>query len=192
MTRRLWTDQAILQAIRDWTDRHGKPPTSFDWRYAGFGHPSGSTVRLYFETFAEARERAGVSNEVRYGFERYWTRERIANAMLDWTFVHGRWPTKRQWNEPHGGPRVGGAPRPSANTVLKAFGSWQAAKVFAGYDNGGKEDKQTRRYFGRRTSLSWRCAGCGTDDPANTTVGCKTCSWRRKKRNQSTQLAKAA
>lgn len=172
---RFWTNEEIVAAIQRWTSEHGHPPTANDWRYAGYGHPSTATVTLRFGSILTARKAAGAPTRVGYGFETYWTPDRIAASMLDHTLSQGSWPTQRQWNRAHGGPRVGGAIRPCTNTVLRVFGTWEAAKIYAGF---------TPAKEFRAAPADWRCIGCGTDDPKTKTHGCRSCIWRHVKRRK--------
>jgi hypothetical protein len=179
--RELWQDHEILDAIRAWAEEHGQPPTGLNWRCAGYGHPSVVTVREHFGTMEAAVRMAGFNVDRTPGYPVYWTRDRIALAMLDFLFAHGRWPTEREWMRGHGGARTGGAHRPSTTTVRRVFGTWNAAKTYAGWV---EEPERTKP-----VPEGWRCAGCGCDDPNTKTVSCAQCHERHKKRRQRRALA---
>ncbi len=57
--RRRYTDDEILDAIHRWHAEHGEPPRSGDWRRLSDEHPSTSTVKVRFGSWANAIEAAG-------------------------------------------------------------------------------------------------------------------------------------
>lgn len=55
-----WTEQAIIQAIKDWNEIRGEPPKIKDWRYAQPPHwPSAYTAVGKFGTWGRALQAAG-------------------------------------------------------------------------------------------------------------------------------------
>lgn len=57
---------------------------------------------------------------------RYWTHDRILAAFRDWAHAHGRPPRAMEW--------VLATPAtPNAKTVMRRFGSWNAAVASAGF-----------------------------------------------------------
>lgn len=65
--------------------------------------------------------------------DRFWTPERIIQAIQEWNREHGRPPIAPEWVTP--GARVGQiAP---VSTVQREFGSWRAAIQAAGFDGLG-------------------------------------------------------
>jgi hypothetical protein len=67
--------------------------------------------------------------------EQRWTRERVAEAMLDWRRRYGRLPSSYDWSRTHARQRGGEALRrlnagswPSASVVTAVWGSWPAAR----------------------------------------------------------------
>ncbi|MFL5864014.1 MAG: hypothetical protein ACJ780_25125 [Solirubrobacteraceae bacterium] len=70
--------------------------------------------------------------------ERRWTRERVAEAMLDWRRRYGRLPFSYDWSRTHARRRGGEALErlstddwPSAGVVTAVYGSWTAARAAA-------------------------------------------------------------
>lgn len=197
----VWTNEEILDAIRAWAEREGSPPTGLAWRHAGYGHPSVCLVRDRFGTMADAVRAAGfVAERKRGGYPTHWTKDRIAEAFLDHLFANGRWPTQAEWHGGCGAHRTGrGAPRPSATTVKRVFGTWLAAQAYA-----GRSAEDLQRRFGKRRRVSalrragrsagrsfverarkvttWSCAGCGIPERDARTPGCRACSDRASKR----------
>lgn len=62
--------------------------------------------------------------------DRYWTPERIIQAIQEWHRQHGRPPIAPEWVTP--GERVGQIP--PVSTVQREFGSWRAAIQEAGFE----------------------------------------------------------
>jgi hypothetical protein len=60
---RYWTDQAILESLRAWTERSGRQPCAIDWICAGPRHPCASTVRNHFRSWQRALRVAGLAWE---------------------------------------------------------------------------------------------------------------------------------
>ena len=58
--RKLWTDRAVLKAIRAWRKEHGAPPRMEDWRAAGPGRPTTTTVVRMFGSWNAAMVAAKV------------------------------------------------------------------------------------------------------------------------------------
>lgn len=54
-----WPKERIIERIREWEAIHGRPPTSWDWRYASNGYPNYSSVLKRFGSWADAIEAAG-------------------------------------------------------------------------------------------------------------------------------------
>jgi hypothetical protein len=70
--------------------------------------------------------------------ERWWTRERVLQAMLDWRAGYGRLPTSYDWSRTHarrrGGEeltRLGRGEWPAASAVTRPFGTWSTARAAA-------------------------------------------------------------
>jgi hypothetical protein len=66
----------------------------------------------------------------------YWNRERIVAALRAWAQRHGRAPTMQEWQKmpPSSPPGYEHRPRPVAETVKAAFGSWSAGLAAAGLE----------------------------------------------------------
>jgi hypothetical protein len=132
--RRLWTEERILAAIREWAAETGAPPRVRDWSPAHAPEdnagkrrftsergrwPSASVVSERFGSFRAAVEEAGLKSSGRGGARR-WTPERIAAAVLRFEDETGRPPRRVDWQhatEWH----------PTASTVYRVMGSWQSA-----------------------------------------------------------------
>jgi hypothetical protein len=131
----------MLEAIRDWAELTGSPPTLADWSpaHAGAGHegavryrsergrwPSASTVALRFGSFRAALERAGRRVAAPAPGSRWvWTRERIVEAVRRWERESGRPPRRSDWQ--HAADW-----HPAASTVYRPMGSWRVALRAAG------------------------------------------------------------
>lgn len=63
--RSSFTEQDVIQAIRNWHATHGTPPTVRDWHKARDGHPAASTVKYLFGTWGNAIEAAGYPRPTR-------------------------------------------------------------------------------------------------------------------------------
>lgn len=118
-----WTPQAIVDALTAWNEAHGRPPTSVDWNCAGFGHPTTGTVQNVFGKWGVALRAAGLRQVAPRPL--FWTKARIADAVLDFKFREGRWPVPNDW-------RLASHDHPNVTTVYKNFGSWQGALKSAG------------------------------------------------------------
>ena len=42
-----WPEEAVIAAMQDWAELHGKPPTVTDWRWAGEDHPHVTCAVVY-------------------------------------------------------------------------------------------------------------------------------------------------
>jgi hypothetical protein len=131
----------VLEAIRDWTDVTGSPPTMADWSpaHASAGHegsaryrsepgrwPSASTVTARFGSLRGALERAGLHvSGGAPGSRRVWTRERIGQAVQRWERETGQPPRRSDWKQAVDW-------HPAASTVYRTMGSWRAALRAAG------------------------------------------------------------
>ncbi len=58
-TRTPATATETVEAIQDWTARHGRLPTEQDWARARDGHPSAKSVSRRFGSFKGALAAAG-------------------------------------------------------------------------------------------------------------------------------------
>lgn len=143
-----WTRDTIIDSIREWVERHGTAPRDADWcrpidPEAGISThgtqrqpwPSPTSVRRTFTTWPDAMRAAGVANE-----RADWNEATIADAMLEWRDLHGRWPRQADWHSlassdrasigqsRHGTQRQ---PWPGSATVYRTYGPWRAAILAA-------------------------------------------------------------
>lgn len=164
-----WTRERILSAIHAWTEQHGEPPRAQEWQRGTPDFPARTTVCAMFGTWNTAISEAGYETRDCKGWTP-WDKDKIAAAFLDFLVRERRWPTSRDcmWR----GRKPG---MPDWRTVYFHFGSWNAAKTYAGWD----PDAKTR--ISRQEGL---CSGCGCDYGAKT-IGCRACMnrhWNYKRR----------
>jgi hypothetical protein len=123
-----WTPETIFNAFHAWVATHGRVPTATDWASGVAGHPAQSTVVTMFGSWNNAVSAVGLGERARMDREPVWTRRMIADAMLDHVAREGRWPTWRDWAKAKGRRN---RDRPASWSVVRQFGSWQAAIDFA-------------------------------------------------------------
>jgi hypothetical protein len=58
---RSWSDRELIEALRAWTARHGRPPLSSDWHHAAPDHPTAAVARRRFGSWRAALKAAGVA-----------------------------------------------------------------------------------------------------------------------------------
>lgn len=165
-----WSPAAIVEALRKWDAKHGRPPSANQWQQSGVDHPSARTVYEVFGAWNRGMLAAGFTP--RRG-PRRWTDEEMVEVIIDWLFAHGRWPTFGDWDrstEAH----------PHANMVAKAFGSWGAALQRAGrvHELRGRVWVDTQPEY-----VEPRCGECGTELD-NYTSDCGTCIERARGRRR--------
>jgi hypothetical protein len=54
-----WTQDKIIEAIKDWAGIYGGPPAASDWRKPNPGYPSASTVKYQFGSWSAGIKAAG-------------------------------------------------------------------------------------------------------------------------------------
>jgi hypothetical protein len=166
-----WSPRAIVEAAIRWSDEHGYPPITGDWETATPANPSHSTVEGVFGPCGWNRMllAAGLPLRVRRGSLR-WTKDTIAEAMLDELLRTGKWPVAWRWEK-----RAGDWSRPCTATVLRVFGTWAAAKKYAGWDGAPQAPAvRTPSAVAKPTC----CTGCGCEF-TTFSRGCKQCIRRR-------------
>ena len=114
-TRR-WIDGEILEALRGWTARHGRPPLSTDWQRSEGDHPTAALAGGRFGSWRAALEAAGVAPA-----RMEWTRERVLEAIRVHIDRHARPPLSSEWRRPDGDQI------PATHVVISRFGTWRAA-----------------------------------------------------------------
>jgi DNA invertase Pin-like site-specific DNA recombinase len=55
-----WDERAMVRALQDWVDDHGRPPTFRAWRQATPDRPCGETIRVHFGSFRAGLMAAGL------------------------------------------------------------------------------------------------------------------------------------
>lgn len=126
MSALYWTEERIITAIQDWAGSHGGPPKMNDWYAATVDHPAAQTVRERFGSWSAGVRAAGFRPS-RPGMPARWTKESVAAAILDMRFSLGRWPTLKDWEA------ATGTGRPNTSAVYRLFGTWNAARRYAGW-----------------------------------------------------------
>jgi hypothetical protein len=193
-----WTPQEIVDAALKWAKEHdGFAPKQRDWAAGTPDHPAHTAVYNTFGTWKRFIYATGLPYP-KITAKRTWSKDLIADAMIDWLFRHGSFPTSSDWER-------GGYGYPSNRTVYDFFASWNAAKAYAGAvvkcRNCGDplspgqtiwcsdRCRRTYRPAAAVTEVEERaCAGCG-GEMDNHTKGCKTCADRHhgRRRNRSPQ-----
>ncbi len=158
-----WTRERILDAIQAWAVEYGEPPRAQEWQRGTPDYPARTTVCAMFGTWNAAIRAAGYPARDCKGWTP-WDKDRVAAAFLDFLMREGRWPTSRDcmWRDRKPG-------MPDWRTVYHHFGSWPAAKRYAGWDPAPAP--VTVRV----------CAGCGCDLDSRS-AGCTPCSDRHRNR----------
>jgi len=136
-----WSRETILYALELWHRRNLCSPTVAEWRLAGESHPSVTTVRAVFGSWNKAIAAAGLrprrpgeARGVRAGAGSRdgqsavrWPTHAVIARLRAWAEEHGRPPTLEEW-------RRASERNPSAATVRRLFGTWNAALVAAGFE----------------------------------------------------------
>lgn len=195
-----WTQDRIIEAVHEWVRTHDEPPTTGAWADAGYGHPKALTVWRAFKPtpFADVIRLAGYE-PLRRGPRVFWTKDRVAAALLDQLLRDGRWPEQRDWE------RSGGEAHPTMHLVDRLFGNFANAKLYAGWrpqcpvcQGTFKPQRASHLYCSsaccqraqsrRRSGLPISdietvvgCAGCGCDLDVYA-LGCDQCNDRRRRR----------
>src|SRR5438477_9708893 len=127
-----WTRETVLYAFELWHRRHLRAPRAIEWRAAGADHPSVTTVRRVFGSWQRAVRHAGLARAKRTVGQRppaplpRWPAAEAVDAIRRWAALHDVPPTWEEW-------RRGGLQHPSAYTIRRRFGSWNAGLEAAGF-----------------------------------------------------------
>lgn len=153
-TEGTWPAYLVIAAIQAWAAEHGRPPRANDWTKASPSHPTQNHVAYLFGSFALGIRAAGFEPGRPWGGGRNrgelrWTEEKIIEAMLDWVVREGRWPVIRDWQKAT-------ETTPSYATVIARFGTWNAARLAAGYSGNLKAHLHERATQGKKTGANVR------------------------------------
>lgn len=148
------TPDELIDAIVDWIEEHGRPPSLVDWhpqlaelhgypdkaqRWHAGAWPHADQVRRAWGSWNNAIRAAeaiampsGLKRATRAGRSgrpvEPWSPERICAAIREWTSLHGKPPTSYDWSA-----RLDDGPRwPHARTVFHHWHSWADALRAAG------------------------------------------------------------
>ena len=122
-----WSPQRIVDACTEWTKIKGRTPHAKDWANATARYPSRTTVGYVFGSWNNMLRAAGLFGREFGGHN--WSKDEIANAILDDLMRTGRWPSWHRWRR-----RDPDGRRPTSQTVINVFGSWNDSKRYAGWD----------------------------------------------------------
>jgi len=114
---RQWDHDEAIEALRAFTNEHGRPPTSTEWHVKSAKHPGPDAIKRMFGSWPEALIAAGVAKR-----KPVWDRQRVLAAISTWTTKHGRLPTQKDWKASDPTGRW-----PTYEMVVRHCGSWLAA-----------------------------------------------------------------
>ena len=105
-----------------------------DWRRASYSHPAATIAQKRFGSWTAfltaggTKPGAGSRSAKKHDrFAPWWTKQRVADAMVDFAVREGRWPTRVDWKRADPDGRW-----PAAIQVRMIFGGWLKAQVWAG------------------------------------------------------------
>lgn len=157
-----WTQPMVIAALQRWHSENGRVPKMRDWHHPALWHPQAATVWRLFGSWTGGLQAAGLRKRGRRRLANpLWSKEDIAAALLDHLLSTGSWPTCHSWGR-------AGRGHPCASTIKYRFGTWNAAKRYAGWDPLSAT---------RSVPVESRCSGCGGDEFSET-IGCRSC-WDR-------------
>jgi hypothetical protein len=133
---RISTDDTVA-ALRAFADERGHVPSLEEWQ-SNHCHPVRGTIVRLFGGWGKALIAAGLTD--RQPVRRDWSREAIVAAMRAVAAEFGRVPTAHEWE-------VAGY-RPNRKTIVRAFGSYPAAREVVNADAASVEDAQTHKERG--------------------------------------------
>jgi hypothetical protein len=149
-----WDKTTICYAIELWHRRTSRTPALIEWRNAGADHPSTFTVLRVFGSWNAAIKAAGFRPRNRGSHKSsraaQWDQASIIQALINWHDHNGRSPKQAEWRsrDPY---------RPSASTVVRVFGRWNAGIEAAGLipysrSSDGKRSRHSRSATKRRNT----------------------------------------
>jgi hypothetical protein len=123
----MWPPAAIIAAARRWFEETETAPSSHAWGHVAQDHPARGTVLRVFGSWARMYRAAGITPP-KFGRRQHWTRDTIADAMIEWSVLHGRWPRYRDW-------RAATPDYPHGSQIYLLFSTWDEAIDYArGHD----------------------------------------------------------
>jgi len=155
---RSWSEERILAAITDWTQRYGSPPTYLDWdpgraRRTGHAdkaelHAAGDwpTIRVVSDTFGtlnKAIQKAGLpTRRAPRSKPNLLAPHAILDAIRIWTLRYGDPPRRTDWdptrarqtNQAWKADRYNEGDWPSLPTIARHYGGLTAAITAAGLE----------------------------------------------------------
>lgn len=185
--RAFWTRERCIEALHAWYEIHGRAPAKVaDWGRSAPEHPPASSIDRQFGTWNAAIEAAGLPKN-KPGMAWRLSKDEVAERLLDWLLEHGAWPTKVEWDS--------AGMRPSCSAIDRMFGTWNAARRYAGWRAtcancdeqlpAGRQrwcSERCRQAAFRRGGVialtqGFVCVGCGGDEFSET-IGCEACWYR--------------
>jgi hypothetical protein len=127
--RRSWSATEVVEAIKAFAEREGRPPTGRDWRSSpapGDPRPTDKAVVKCFGSWNDGLAAAGFAPH-----RRDWSREEIVAALREFAQRHGKTPMPGDWTR---ASLPGECAHPSWQAVVNHFGSWDEALRAAGFE----------------------------------------------------------
>jgi Homing endonuclease associated repeat len=129
-----YTDEEVIEALRDDARRLGRPPVRDEWQGRGPAVPGIGAVITHFGSWNGGLRAARLTVTREHGV---WSRERVLAALRGDARRRGRTPVREDWSKAV-------RSRPNAGTVETLFGSWTAGLRAAGLQPNVERDKWTR------------------------------------------------
>ena len=122
---RLYSDEDLLQALRDWTAAHGRPPSTNLWE----GRPTIATFIKRFGSWARAKELAGVGDGGTIARTRKWSDTMVVEFVLEFLLSDPTRSTDRFGSASYSRWRAAARPEaPSLSTIILQTAAWSDVK----------------------------------------------------------------